>query len=94
MHPRRLTFYAVRVGREPGVYTDAEVARQQTEGFSGAVQRKFTHRDEAERFVASNGGPISDPVRAGRCLVGSGVRRSETRSSRVPGNTPFRKIAW
>ena len=45
-------FWAVQVGRNPGVYTDHERFQQQIDGFSGAVSKRFYAREEAEAFVA------------------------------------------
>lgn len=44
-------FYAVLKGRVPGVYTDWNECKKQTEGFSGPVFRKFPSREEAEKFL-------------------------------------------
>lgn len=45
-------FYAVRVGRTPGVYTTWAACTEQVKGFSGAVYKSFTTKQEAEAFVA------------------------------------------
>lgn len=44
-------FYAVRIGRIPGVYTTWEACRQQVEGYPGAVYKSFPGRAEAESYV-------------------------------------------
>lgn len=45
-------FYAVRVGRTPGVYTTWAACTEQVKGFSGAVYKSFTTMQEAEAFMA------------------------------------------
>ncbi|KFL42585.1 hypothetical protein CH76_11480 [Lysinibacillus sp. BF-4] len=44
-------FYAVRVGRTPGVYTTWAACTEQVKGFSGAVYKSFTTKQEAEAFI-------------------------------------------
>jgi len=44
-------FYAVRRGRQPGVYTCWAHARAQVEGFSGCDHRRFGDRRVAEHYV-------------------------------------------
>jgi Caulimovirus viroplasmin len=45
------TYWAVKVGRIPGVYTTAERCQDQVRGFSGAVAKRFTSKKLAEAFV-------------------------------------------
>ena len=44
-------FYAVRIGRVPGVYRTWEQAKQQTEGFSGADFKSFATEEEAASYI-------------------------------------------
>lgn len=44
-------YYAVRKGRNTGVFTSWAECQKQTKGFSGAVFKSFTSREEAEAFV-------------------------------------------
>lgn len=43
-------YYAVRVGVRPGVYATWDACRQQVEGYSGAIFKKFDTFSEAEVF--------------------------------------------
>ncbi|MBQ9765055.1 MAG: ribonuclease H family protein [Lachnospiraceae bacterium] len=45
-------FYAVRAGRQPGIYESWEECRRQITGFSGAAFKGFATREEAEAFIA------------------------------------------
>ena len=45
-------YYAVQVGKQPGVYTDWETAKAQVVGVRGPRHRKFLDRADAEAFVA------------------------------------------
>ena len=44
-------FYAVRIGRVPGVYRTWGQAKQQTEGFSGADLKSFATEEEAASYI-------------------------------------------
>jgi ribonuclease HI len=45
-------FYAVRMGRKPGVYATWDEAAEQVNGFPSAQHRKFLTREEANAFVS------------------------------------------
>lgn len=47
-------FYAIRIGRKPGVYTTWDDAQKQVKGFPGAVFKSFPTKEEAQQFVAMN----------------------------------------
>lgn len=44
-------YYAVRVGRTPGVYLSWKECQEQIIGFSGAIYKSFFKKEEAERFL-------------------------------------------
>ncbi|KAJ2848624.1 hypothetical protein IWW36_003189 [Coemansia brasiliensis] len=46
-------FYAVRVGRRPGIYRSWDECKAATQGFPGAVFKKFRLEPEAKAFVAN-----------------------------------------
>ena len=46
-------FYAVKVGKQPGVYQTWNQCKEQTDGFSGAVYKSFSTLAEAESFLSS-----------------------------------------
>lgn len=55
-------FYAVAVGRAPGVYHDWTACDEQVRKYSGAVYKKFATYEQAETFVAhhrSGGAPAA-----------------------------------
>ncbi len=47
-------YYAVKVGKTPGIYRTWEECRRQTEGFSGAVYKGFSIEAEARQFMGLN----------------------------------------
>ena len=47
---KKETYYAVHVGRNPGVYTTWEECRAQIQGFSRAQYKKFNNADDANRY--------------------------------------------
>ena len=53
---KKLAFYAVRVGRKPGVYTSWADAAPQVKRFPNAEYRKFGTKAEAEAWFASTDG--------------------------------------
>lgn len=44
-------FYAVKNGIQPGVYTTWDECKKNVHGFSGAIYKSFTTKEEAERFI-------------------------------------------
>ena len=46
-----MKFYAVRVGRTPGIYSTWESCVAQVKGYSGAVYKSFKTREEAQMFL-------------------------------------------
>lgn len=50
------SYYAVQNGREAGVYSSWDDARQQVDGYSGGVHQRFDTREEAEAFAGGSGG--------------------------------------
>lgn len=48
-------FYAVKVGKTPGIYNSWDDCKAQTEGFSGAVHKSFKTAAEAAEFMGWSG---------------------------------------
>ena len=46
-----MKFYAVRVGRTPGIYSTWELCAAQVKGHPGAVYKSFKTREEAQMFL-------------------------------------------
>lgn len=58
-----MKFYAVKIGRTPGIYTSWDDCKKQVQGFPKALYKAFTSRSDAEKFIESkketpNGGLI------------------------------------
>ena len=49
-------YYAVRVGRKPGVYTTWRECASQVNGYAGCIYKSFKTRIEAEKFMKINMG--------------------------------------
>jgi hypothetical protein len=47
-------YYAVRVGRKPGIYNTWNAAKGQVAGFSGAIFKKFPTIEQANQFLKEN----------------------------------------
>jgi len=54
-----MSYYAVRAGRVPGVYTSWGECSAQTTGFTGAVHKKFKTRLEANVFIAEGAAEVN-----------------------------------
>ena len=46
-----MKYYAVRTGKQPGIYESWTECREQTHGFSGAVFKAFEDKEAAELFL-------------------------------------------
>ena len=46
-----MKFYAVRVGRVPGIYLDWPSCQKQVNGFSGAQYKSFSNKEMAEQYI-------------------------------------------
>ena len=57
-------YYAVRRGREPGIYETWEACRAQVQGYSGAVYKSFGSRTDAELFIKNSPEAGEDPASA------------------------------
>ncbi|XP_052070537.1 ribonuclease H1-like [Mytilus californianus] len=53
-----MPFYAVRTGRNPGIYKDWDSCKSQVDKFPQARYKKFNTQKEAEDFVKGSGGPL------------------------------------
>lgn len=80
-------YYAVQKGKKPGVYNNWNDCKAQVTGFSGAVYKKFSTRQEAETFAAGNGYGNAD--KKGNVSYGHAVHaemKPETSSVAFSGN--------
>ncbi len=48
-------YYAVRVGKTPGIYLTWEACRKQVSGYPGAIYKSFPTQQEAEGFMRGDG---------------------------------------
>ena len=51
-----MSYYAVHKGFKPGVYTDWNSCKTQTEGFKNPVFKKFNNENDANEFVKNGYG--------------------------------------
>lgn len=54
-------FYAVKAGREPGVYETWADCQKQVSGFSGAVFKSFPTKEEAASFLKGGSDLLKEP---------------------------------
>lgn len=51
-----IKYYAVKIGRAPGIYTDWETCKQQVHGYPGAIYKSFKDRVLAEAYLNDEAG--------------------------------------
>lgn len=44
-------YYAVKVGRKPGIYLSWDECKMQVDRYSGAVYKSFSNENEAKMFI-------------------------------------------
>lgn len=55
-------FYAVKVGRKPGIYNTWGEAQKQVSGFSGAKFKSFSNEEEALKFISDENVPQKETI--------------------------------
>lgn len=80
MPPKGPVYYAVRVGRVPGVYTSWGEAELQVKGFQGAVHKKFSTKIEADSYVSlsQTSGPYNGAINFIQRVGGASNQSSAT----------------
>lgn len=58
-----MKYYAVRQGRNPGIYTSWTECREQTQGYSGAVFKSFETLEAAQEYLSA--APSDLPIKEG-----------------------------
>ena len=58
MAKKKNNFYAVKQGKNPGIYKTWDECKAQVEGFSGALYKGFSTRKEAEIYLSGNVAPV------------------------------------
>lgn len=53
-------YYAVKVGRIPGIYQTWDETKEQINGYSGAVYKRFITLHDAEQFILESNEQVSD----------------------------------
>ena len=56
-----MKYYAVKNGREPGIYNSWAECQKQIHGFKNASYKSFTSRKEAEEFITEHGTLVRTP---------------------------------
>lgn len=55
-----VNFYAVKVGRNPGIFSTWDECQKSVNGYPGAKFQKFQNRSEAEKFIGNDVEPTVD----------------------------------
>ncbi|XP_054153387.1 ribonuclease H1-like [Oppia nitens] len=75
-------FYAVRRGRQPGIYMSWDECKTQTTGYAGTQFKSFKTREEAEQFMNSSISEIRKPY-----VVSNRIQRSGDQSGDQSGDS-------
>lgn len=46
-----MKYYAVRIGRKPGIYNNWNNCKEQVDGFKGAIYQKFNTKEDAQQYI-------------------------------------------
>ena len=76
-------FYAVAVGRTPGIYRDWPTAKAQVDGFPGARYKGFARHDQAESWLAAPAALRPSPASP------SGRRKNSPAKEECPVDEPL-----
>jgi len=71
MSSKDTVYYAVKDGKTPGIYTSWKECKEQIAGFPNAKFRKFSTREEAEKFITNTDSSITinmSPLNTGLLL--------------------------
>lgn len=55
-------YYAVKIGKTPGIYTSWDECKAMVHGFPGAVYKSFKTMEEARQFIGAGGGRLIETV--------------------------------
>lgn len=58
----KMSFYAIAKGKEIGIFNTWAECKMHTDGFKGAIFKKFLIKDEAEKFILDNTSPNKKSV--------------------------------
>lgn len=81
-----MPFYAVRVGRQPGIYKTWAECLEQTGGFSGARFAKFASIEEAQDFMQPSG--LERAAKRKREVIDTARERAKLQGTRTVVKTP------
>ena len=57
-----MNYYAVAIGKEPGIYSSWNECENQVKGFKGAKFKKFNNEDEAKHFIHSYSNATNESI--------------------------------
>lgn len=55
-----MNYYAVRCGRNPGIYKTWDECNKEVKGFKGAIYKKFSNLEDAENFIKTDSFSLED----------------------------------
>jgi ribonuclease HI len=82
-------FYAVAVGREPGIYTDWDEASLAIKGWKAPKYKKFGTRDEAIEFIRAHGNEEAQEWLLNQSAEPPSKKAKKTKTSGEPDSDIF-----
>lgn len=73
-------YYAVKIGKNPGIYLNWEDCKNQVHGFPGAIYKKWKTREEAEAYI--NGSGTSKPYGSDMSSISFGSKTPSFRKEK------------
>lgn len=77
-------YYAVAVGKKPGIYTKWDECKAMVHGFPGAVYKSFKTLEEAETFLESAPARGGEAHAKGAAQQNATARRQHSRNQEQP----------
>ncbi len=70
-------YYAVKVGRKPGIYLNWDDCKKQVHGFPGAIYKKWKTREKAEKYLLTGSSfPIEKEIEADIPVLNKEMQKS------------------
>ena len=78
-------YYAVRIGKTPGIYTDWEDCKAQVTGYKGAVFKGFEEKKDAEDFMKAGEASFYEAGTNERTVAGGLEKKEVNRKKSIIG---------
>lgn len=90
-------YYAVKIGKKPGIYTSWPETQKQTHGFPGAKFKSFTNKEEALAYMSSEKTPKKGELTYEAYVDGSFNKKNQCYGSGaiiLKNGEPFEELSF